>query len=108
MLPSPYDTHEPIQGLPAFMLPVWMKVIAGSWLIASVCIDRTIAKSSTIFAIFGSNSDTHAPFFPCCANLNFEGAIGNRLWPDVIVVNRCPCRIDAGRSLSNQSFIFGL
>ena len=65
-----------------------MKVIAGSWLIASVYIDRTMAKSSTIFAMFGSNSDTHAPVFPCCANLNFDGAIGNRLCPDVIVVRR--------------------
>src|SRR6516225_7022953 len=30
MLPSPYASHAPKHGLPAFMLPVFMSIIAGS------------------------------------------------------------------------------
>ena len=48
------------------------------------------------------------PDLPCCANLNFDGAIGKRLWPQVIVVSRWPMRTESGRSLSYHSFIFGL
>ena len=83
-------------------------MIAGSWLIASVFIERIIEMSSTIFAVFGSSSDTHAPLLPYCANLNIDGAIGKRVCPAVMVVNRCPLRMDSGRSLSNHSFIPGL
>ena len=82
--------------------------MAGSWLIASVCIERMIARSSTIFAVCGSNSLTQAPLLPCCANLKTDGAIGKRVWPEVIVVSRWPCRMDSGRSLSNQADIPGL
>ena len=35
-------------GRPAICEPVWKNVIAGSWLIASVCIDLTKQRSSTI------------------------------------------------------------
>ena len=48
-------------GRPASCEPVWKNVIAGSWLIASVCIDLTKHRSSTIFAVCGSSSLTHAP-----------------------------------------------
>jgi len=37
--------QEPMQGLPAIMKPVWMKVMAGSWLMASVCMERMRAIS---------------------------------------------------------------
>ena len=40
------------------------------------------------------------PHSPCWANLYLDGAIGNRFWPDVMVVSRWPCRIESGRSLS--------
>ena len=64
--------------------------------------------SSTIFAVCGSSSVTHMPLLPCCANLYFDGAIGNRAWPEVIVVSRWPMRTESGRSLSYQSFMTGL
>ena len=35
-LPRPYSSHEPIAGRPEIVVPVFMKVWAGSWLIASV------------------------------------------------------------------------
>ena len=64
--------------------------------------------SSAMLAVWGSSSLTHIPLLPCCANLNRDGAIGNRVCPDVIVVSRWPLRMLSGRSLSNQSFITGL
>ncbi len=85
-----------------------MKVMAGSWLMASVCMLRMKHMSSTILAVWGSISETHMPHSPCWANLYFEGATGNRFWPEVIVVRRWPMRIESGRSLSNQSFMTGL
>ena len=89
-------------------LPVCISVMAGSWLIASVCIERMKHISSTTLAVHGSSSVTHMPDLPCCSNLNFVGATGKRFWPLVMVVRRWPLRIDSGKSLSNQSAIFGL
>jgi len=97
-----------MQGRPVIWLPVCMYEIAGSWLMASVCMLRMKHMSSTMFAVFGRSSDTHIPDLPWRANLYFEGAIGNRFCPEVIVVSRCPWRIDSGKSLSYHSFIFGL
>ena len=77
-------------------------------LIASVFMLRMKHISSTMRDVYGSTSLTHIPHSPCCANLNLLGAIGNRAWPLVIVVRRCPWRIESGRSLSKKSTIFGL
>ena len=52
--------------------------IAGSWLIASVCMLRMKHISSTILAFHGSSSLTHMPQLPCWANLYFDGAMGKR------------------------------
>ena len=41
-------TQAPMLGRPASCEPVWMNVMAGSWLIASVCIDRMMQRSSAI------------------------------------------------------------
>ena len=51
MLPSPYASQEPMQGRPATSRPVWMKVMAGSWLMASVCMERMMARSSAMRAV---------------------------------------------------------
>ena len=48
MLPSPYESHDPRQGLPAFILPVFISMIAGSWLIASVLVDLIINRESRL------------------------------------------------------------
>ena len=50
--------------------------MAGSWLIASVCMLRMKHMSSTILAVYGNSSLTHMPLLPCWANLYFDGAIG--------------------------------
>ena len=80
----------------------------GSWLMASVCMDRMTAMSLAMLAVWGRISENHAPPSPCCENSNTEGATGKRDCPDVIVVRRWPWRTDSGRSLSYQSRIFGL
>ena len=97
-----------MHGRPGICWPVWMKVMPGSWLMASVCMERTMAMSSAMRAVYGRSSEIQAPLCPCWSNSKTEGAIGKRACPDVIVVRRCPWRIDSGRSLSYQSFIFGL
>ena len=81
---------------------------AGSWLIASVQTVLTRAIWSASLAVQGKSSLIHMPDWPCCANLYFDGAIGNRAWPLVIVVSRWPLRIESGRSLSNIAPILGL
>ena len=40
-------------GRPARWCPVWQNVIAGSWLMCSVCSDFTKHNSSAIFAVHG-------------------------------------------------------
>ena len=42
--------------------------MAGSWLIASVCIDLMKQSSSATLAVNGNSSETAAPLWPCCAN----------------------------------------
>ena len=59
--PRPYDAHDPRHGRPVTWLPVCMNVIAGSWLIASVCMLRMNSTSSTVFFIHGNSSHTHMP-----------------------------------------------
>ena len=98
-----------MHGRPLTMLPVCIAQMAGSWLMASVCIERMNAMSSTHFAVNGSSSVfIMNPFLPAGLNLYFDGAMGNRFCPEVIVVSRCPARTESGRSLSYQSFITGL
>ena len=63
-------------GRPASWAPVWKNVIAGSWLIASVCIDLTKHSSSATLAVCGSSSLTQAPHLPCWAKLKRLGGDG--------------------------------
>ena len=76
-----------------------MKVIAGSWLIASVYIERTMQSSSAISAVCGSSSLIQAPLAPCWAKAKRDGAIGKDFWPEVMPVRRWPLRTESGSSL---------
>jgi hypothetical protein len=82
--------------------------MAGSWLMASVWTDLMKHKSSTIFAVCGSSSLTHAPDLPCCWNLNADPASGSDAWFADMPVSRCPMRTDAGSSWPFISFKRGL
>src|SRR5262245_56232064 len=98
-----------MQGRPETMLPVCMWQMAGSWLMASVCIERMKAIESTQRAVQGNSSVfIHRPHWPAGRNLYLEGAIGKRFCPEVMVVSRWPMRIESGRSLSYHSFNTGL
>ena len=65
-------------------------------------------SSSAIFAVWGSSSLSQAPLSPCWANLKIEGATGKLFWPEVIVVIRCPIRIESGSSTPRLFRIAGL
>ena len=56
-------------------------------------------SSSTIFAVCGISSLTHAPDCPCCANWKSEGTMGNVACVAVMPVSRWPLRIESGRSV---------
>src|SRR5580765_1803452 len=78
-LPRPYVTHDPIAGRPDSRLPVFMKVWAGSWLMASVFIERRMHISSAMCEVYGNSSLISCPDWPWRANfirgprqLNFD------------------------------------
>src|SRR3954451_7751875 len=69
--PRPYQTHEPMEGRPEIVVPVFMKVWAGSWLIASVTIERTMHMSSATEPMCGKIEAISWPARPkrrkgCC------------------------------------------
>jgi hypothetical protein len=55
-------------------------VIAGSWLIASVCMPRTTQMSSAILAVCGRMSLISMPARPCLRKPVNEPAIGSTPW----------------------------
>ena len=87
-------------GRPASWAPVWKKVTAGSWLIASVCIDLMKHSSSATLAVCGSSSLTRRP------RSGRAGRTGTG-WPrpgssscrEVMPVSRWPIRIESGSSV---------
>jgi hypothetical protein len=54
-LPRPYQHHEPMLGRPEIDVPVFISVWAGSWLICSVCIERTRQISLAMEPICGNS-----------------------------------------------------
>ena len=64
-------------GRPAICEPVWKNVIAGSWLIASVYIERTMQRSSTTLAVCGSSSLTQAPLRAVLGEAEVRAASGS-------------------------------
>ena len=62
-----------------------------------------IVMSSTISAVCGRSSLSHAPLWPCCVNLKIDGATGKLFCPEVIVVIRWPMRTESGSSVPASS-----
>ena len=56
-------------GRPGIWEPVWKKVIAGSWLMASVDIERMRQMSSAMLEMCGRSSEISVPDWPCFSNL---------------------------------------
>src|SRR5947209_14964652 len=67
--PSPYHAHDPMLGRPEMVEPVFMNVWAGSWLIASVTIERTMQISSAIPPRCGKSDENCCPDLPNRSNL---------------------------------------
>lgn len=82
--------------------------MAGSWLMASVFIDRINVRSPAIFAVWGNNSLMVMRPGPYSANLYFDAASGKRLCPALMPVSRCPLRTDAGKSCPHIVSSLGL
>ena len=85
-LPSPYWIHDPMLGRPLMVVPVFIKVLAGSWLMASVCIDRMTANSSTCFVRWGKSAVISVPLCPYFLKGNCGRKHVSRLF--------CNCAID--------------
>src|SRR3954469_12009654 len=62
--PRPYHTHDPIDGRPEIVVPVFMNVCAGSWLIASVVIERMMQGSAAAEPMCGKTSAISCPDLP--------------------------------------------
>ena len=76
-----------------------MNVIAGSWLIASVCMERMRQSLSITRPVCGSSSLIDVPDWPHWRKPYFEAMTGKVFWPEVIPVSRWPMRIESGSSV---------
>ncbi len=85
-----------------------MKVMAGSWLIASVWTERTRQMSSRTPAVCGRRELSHVPARPACWNGNLGAMTGKLFCPEVMPVSRCPCRMESGSSVPCSSLSRGL
>src|SRR5580692_4253568 len=65
-LPTPYVTHEPMQGKPILDMPVLIMNSAGEWLFDVVQHEWMKAILSTWRATFGKISEPHLPQSPYC------------------------------------------
>ena len=71
--PSPYVTHDPKLGRTCRTSPQFIIISDGSWFGISVCIERTMQRSSTQPPTFEKISLTSVPLWPNVWNSNGEG-----------------------------------
>ena len=95
-------------GRPGARAPVNSMVTAGSWLIESVCMLRTMARSSTIRPVCGNSSDVSTPARPCRTKPKAEPTSGMVPWRTVLAENRSCPRTDGGNSWPCIARNFGL
>ena len=87
-------------GRPASWAPVWKNVTAGSWLIASVCIDLMKQSSSATLAVCGSSSLTVGPALAVPREPEpARPRPGSSSCREVMPVSRWPFRIESGSSV---------
>src|SRR5215813_11162331 len=67
--PSPYVSHEPSDGRPAWLKPVFIISIDGSWFGISVFIDRIQQMLSAHSPRLGNRSLTSIPHWPYFLNV---------------------------------------
>ena len=93
-------------GRPLMMEPVFMKKWAGSWLICSVCIERTMQSSSAMEPMWGKISAISWPDWPQRLNSqNGPRALSSVFWSWA----SCWPRVnDSGKGWSCSSLSLGL
>src|SRR5882724_11504104 len=69
-VPSPYVSHDPMDGRPTWLCPVFIINMDGSWFGISVYTDRMKQMSSTHSPTCGNSSLTSMPLFPYFLNWN--------------------------------------
>ena len=89
-------------GRPASCEPVCTKVIAGSWLIASVCIERMMRDVVDDLRRVRQQLAEPRAALPVLPNLKIDGATGKFFCPEVIVVIRWPIRTESGSSIPRR------
>jgi hypothetical protein len=67
-VPSPYVSHDPSDGRPGWMWPVFIINRDGSWFGMSVCIELMTQMSSATEPTWGKSSLTWIPDAPWCLN----------------------------------------
>ncbi len=82
-----------------------MKVIAGSWLMASVLRLLMMHRSSATVWTCGNRSLIHRPLFPQSFPPAIGGTTRNWVCSEVIPVTRCVPLIEGGNSLPAKSTI---
>ena len=85
-------------GRPGSWLPLWKNVMAGSWLIASVCSERMTQMSSAIPRVCGRRSLMTVPLLPPGLKAHLLGWTAKRACEATMPVMRWPRRIESGRS----------
>jgi hypothetical protein len=93
-------------GRPEMAVPVFMNVCAGSWLIASVTIERTMQMSSEIAPMFGNSAEICCPLLPNFLN-SACGAKHLSAWPWSCAMG-WPLVNDSGIGLPDISASLGL
>src|SRR6185436_15608619 len=70
-VPRPYVTHEPSEGRPARVDPVFIWHTPPEWLMPSWTQERITARSSAHCATWGYQSEIQSPPFPWRAHFRF-------------------------------------
>src|SRR2546423_11808645 len=104
--PNPYRSQEPMLGRPLMLEPEFMKAWAGSWLICSVCIERTMQISSAMPPMFGKSFEISWPDWPQFWNSQNGPRAFNSVFCNC--ASCWPLVKDCGNGLSWSSLSFGL
>src|SRR5881394_3479171 len=75
-VPRPYVVHAPSDGRPARTEPVFIWQTPPEWLIPSAMQERMTARSSTMPAVWGNQSDTQMPLLPCYFQVRLDASSG--------------------------------
>src|SRR5262249_47491335 len=103
-VPRPYVTHDPSDGRPARMDPVFIWQMPAEWLMPSPQHERITARSSAQVAVCGSQSLTHSPPLPCCCHFRLHANSGEPNSPIAVMI----LPTDGGSGLPAISLTLGL